>query len=89
MSEAKPLPADFAVSDQLKAWAAKHCPLVDVEEATRAFIDWATKVEATFVNPSATWMRFMHRRQAWAVEAKERKIKVTLADVERILRRLT
>lgn len=56
------LPDDFAVTDEMKAWFAEHCPGVDGPGQTEKFIDyWRAKPgkDGTKLDWTATWRNWM------------------------------
>lgn len=62
----KRVPADFAVSDDMEAWAAESAPLVDWKRETEKFRDWEFKSPRT--DWTATWRTWMRKAQESAVE---------------------
>ena len=61
-----PVPKDFAVTAEMKAWAAAKTPLVvDLEFETEQFVDhWTAKRELR-ADWLATWRTWMRNQQKW------------------------
>ncbi|MFI5839432.1 hypothetical protein ACIA8K_06930 [Catenuloplanes sp. NPDC051500] len=58
------IPDDFAVTDEMKAWFAEHCPGVNGQQETAKFLDyWTAKSgrDATKTDWIATWRLWMRR----------------------------
>jgi len=54
-------PADFVVTDELRAWAAENAPLVDVDKATEKFRDHTFKT--AMLDWPATWRNWLRKDQ--------------------------
>jgi len=57
----KKVPADFAVTDEMREWAIESAPLVDWQRETDKFRDWEFKHPRT--DWSATWRTWMRKAQ--------------------------
>jgi hypothetical protein len=55
----KRVPADFVVTDEMRAWAAKDAPLADIERETEKFRDWEFAHSRT--DWPATWRTWMRK----------------------------
>lgn len=69
------LPEDFAVTDDMTAWAKKSAPAVDLAFETDQFVDyWSSKpTNATKLNWDATWRSWMRKAQKDAAERAARR----------------
>jgi hypothetical protein len=64
VSRATRIPEPFIVKTEMRAWAAKEVPSVDVDRATRMFVDyWRAKSgrDATKADWEATWRNWLRR----------------------------
>lgn len=64
-----PLPLDFAVSDDMRAWASEVTPAVDPSRQTVDFIYYWTKGDGAGKRKTdweRTWQNDMKRKQQWA-----------------------
>lgn len=62
VARATRIPADFAVTDQMRTWATKNAPRVDLDRETENFRDyWVAKSgkDATKVDWTRTWQKWM------------------------------
>ena len=60
------LPSDFAPSHEMKAWASKVAPAVDMNRATVEFIDYWTRERKRKKDWPTTWRNHMKRQQDFA-----------------------
>ena len=60
------LPSDFAPSADMRTWASKNTPAVDVTLATSEFIDYWTRERKRKKDWPATWRNHMKRQQGFA-----------------------
>ena len=65
---AKFAPADFEVSEDLKAWAQANAPLVDWRAETEKFRDWEFKHART--DWSKVWRTWMRKAQEGATQSR-------------------
>jgi hypothetical protein len=72
-------PADFLLTDAMRAWAAEHAPLVNIDQATAAFRDHTFKTAMT--DWAGAWRNWLRRDQQYAAE-KQKPMR-TKASVER------
>lgn len=56
---ARKCPMDFAVTDEMRAWAAKECPAIDIDRETAVFRDYT--FAASRSDWPATWRNWMRR----------------------------
>lgn len=56
---ARRAPPDFVVSPEMRSWAAEHCPKVDVDAETAAFLDHTFRDSKT--DWTATWRNWLRR----------------------------
>lgn len=76
------IPDPFIVNTDMRQWAANECPAVDVDHATRMFVDHfraATGRNATKLDWPATWRNWLRRDQQTAAKRPQR-----LNDHERV-----
>lgn len=64
------LPPEFALTDEMKAWAKDHCPDVDLQAETAHFIDHHTAKGSTFKDWTAAWRTWMRRSKSWGKPAQ-------------------
>ena len=65
--------AAFEVTTELRAWAEKHCPLVQIETTTQAWREFVCKMETKLITPPAHWRDFVKEAQRLLeIQAKER-----------------
>ncbi|MFV2195282.1 helix-turn-helix domain-containing protein [Nocardiopsis sp. LOL_012] len=60
------LPDDFALSNNMREWAAQNVPEVDVEFETAQFIDYWTSRSTRRKDWIATWRQWMRNQQKWS-----------------------
>lgn len=65
---AKRVPVDFAVTDDLQAWAKEHAPAVDWKTETAKFRDWEFQHART--DWPACWRTWMRKAQERATETR-------------------
>lgn len=63
---ARKCPADFTVTDELRAWAADKAPLVDLQKATDSFRDHTFKTAIT--DWAGAWRNWLRKDQQFASE---------------------
>jgi hypothetical protein len=66
---ARKCPADFLVTDQMKAWAAENAPLVDTDKATAAFRDHTFKTAMT--DWAGAWRNWLRRDQQYTADKQK------------------
>jgi hypothetical protein len=63
------IPADFAVDDAMRAWAAEHCPLVNIAIETQLFVRyWLQRPRTKRPGWVRSWEVWMLRQQGWSEE---------------------
>lgn len=62
------LPPDFEVTDDMRFWAAKKYPLLDLEEATQEWLDYAKSKRVRAADWEAAWRNGMRLAAKWAKE---------------------
>lgn len=63
------IPADFAVSDDMREWARQNCPLVNIAIETQVFVNyWLERPSKKRPGWVRTWENWMLRQQGWAEE---------------------
>lgn len=60
-SGARRVPADFAVTDDMREWAVEKAPLVNLQRETEKFRDW--EFQHARSDWPATWRTWMHKAQ--------------------------
>lgn len=71
------IPEPFLVTSEMRSWAKEEVPAVDVDKATRTFVDyWRGKSgkDATKRDWVATWRNWMRREQPAAPAKPDRKV---------------
>jgi hypothetical protein len=63
---ATPVPTDFAITDEQRAWAVKDAPLVDLDKALPEWIDYWQGTGRSMVDWNATWRNGMRKQQSFA-----------------------
>lgn len=62
------IPSDFSVSPEMRAWAAKNVPGVDVDYETQQFVDyWISRGERRR-DWVASWRQWMRKQHRWGQE---------------------
>ena len=59
------VPPDFRVTDEMKKWASKHVPAVDLTEQTEAFLDHHGAKGSVFKDWTLAWHTWMRNSQKW------------------------
>lgn len=67
-----PIPDDFTVTDEMKAWARTKAPLMDVDTQTEQFCDHHRAVDSRYSDWNACWRTWMRNGQAWAIERQSK-----------------
>ncbi|MFF0864202.1 hypothetical protein ACFYUV_20755 [Nonomuraea sp. NPDC003560] len=63
------IPADFAVDDDMRAWALENCPLVNIVIETQLFVRyWLERPQKKRPGWVKSWESWMLRQQGWAEE---------------------
>ncbi|MDA2804574.1 hypothetical protein [Nocardiopsis suaedae] len=65
------IPSDFTLSEQMRAWAAKHTPALDADEATEAFVDHYLSKGELRADWNAAWRSWMRTRSRWQAEKRQ------------------
>jgi hypothetical protein len=71
------IPEPFLVTAEMRQWASEEVPAVDVDKATKTFVDyWRAKTgkDATKRDWVATWRNWMRREQPAPTAKQERKV---------------
>jgi hypothetical protein len=58
-------PESFPISDELKEWASKNVPTVDVDRETEKFLDHHRSKGDRFVDWPAAWRKWMRNAAEW------------------------
>jgi hypothetical protein len=63
---AHPIPRDFSLTPERRAWASEHTPAVNVERETAGFVDYWLGEQGRKKNWDTTWRNWMRRKQTEA-----------------------
>jgi hypothetical protein len=67
------VPADYAPTEELRAWARERCPLVDIDLQTERFIIHFTDKGIKRPGWDRSWKSWMLQQQDWTKQRQERQ----------------
>jgi len=65
---ARTIPDDFAVTDEMRDWAAREVPSINVDVMTAEFVTYWQGLGRPMADWAATWRNSMQKRHRWNVE---------------------
>jgi hypothetical protein len=67
------IPANFAITDRMRQWAAENVPLVDIDKVLPEFIDYWRGVGKAMKDWEAVWHNGMRKQQGFAQRDQARR----------------